>query len=162
MADARDIVALLTGAGLTVATGESLTAGLVSATLADVPGASAVLRGGVVAYDEDVKAGVLAVPAEALAQGVVSAAVAAALAEGARRVLRADVGIGTTGVAGPESHGGEPVGSVWIAVAGPDGTTTRHLALTGDRAGIRHQTVAACWALVREVVTDEEASRTRR
>lgn len=159
MDEAAQIVALLAGRRLTVATAESLTAGLVSATLAEVPGASAVLRGGVVAYDQDVKAEVLGVPAEALAHGVVSAAVAAGLAEGARRVLRADVGIGTTGVAGPEPHGGEPVGSVWIAVAGPDGTSTRHLALTGDRADIRRQTVEACWALVQAALGDASASR---
>ena len=156
MADAHDIVTLLTARGLTVATAESLTAGLVSATLADVPGASAVLRGGIVAYDQDVKADLLGVPASALAHGVVSAAVATSLADGARRVLRADVGIGTTGVAGPQAHGGEPVGSVWICVAGPGGATSRHLALSGDRAAIRRQTVEACWDLVRETVGEYE------
>lgn len=134
--------------GLTLATGESLTAGLVAATLAEVPGCSAVLRGGVVAYDADVKARLLGVPEGDLARGLVSAAVAGAMAEGARERLAASVGVGTTGVAGPDPHEGEPVGSVWIAVAGPRDTLTRHLSLTGDREQIRRQTVAACFDLL--------------
>lgn len=141
------MVAALLARGLTVATGESLTAGLVAATLAEVPGCSAVLRGGVVAYQADVKGSLLGVSAEALGAGLVSREVAEALADGAARQLGADVGIGTTGVAGPEPHDGEAVGSVWIAVVGPAGRVSRHLALTGDRAGIRRQTVEACWAL---------------
>lgn len=150
--DPADLVALLAGRGLTVATAESLTAGLVSATIADVPGASAVLRGGVIAYDAEVKADLLEVPPAALALGLVSEAVATALAEAARRVLRADLGIGTTGVAGPDPHDGEPVGSVWIAVAGADGARARHLDLVGDRAQIRRQTVEACWVLLRDTI----------
>ena len=154
MPDPADVVSALSTRGLTIATAESLTAGLVAATLADVPGCSAVLRGGVVAYQADVKAGLLGVPAADLAAGVVSEAVARAMAEGARRALGADIGIGTTGVAGPESHGGEPAGSVWIAVAGPAGTVARHLALDGGRAAIRRQTVEACWDLVSVVIGD--------
>lgn len=149
------VVALLRHLGLNVATGESLTAGLVAATLADVPGASTVLRGGVVAYDVDVKQRVLAVPGPALAHGAVSESVAVAMAVGARDEVGADVGIATTGVAGPEPHDGQPVGSVWIAVATADGAVARHLDLAGDRAAIRRQTVAACWALVVEVLGRE-------
>ena len=66
--------------------------------------------------------------------------------------LGADVGVGTTGVAGPDPHDGEPVGSVWIAVATSTGPVSRHLSLTGDRAAIRRQTVEACWDLVLDVV----------
>ena len=150
---AADIVALLTERGLTIATGESLTAGLVASTLADVPGCSAVLRGGVVAYQADIKATLLGVSAISLEQGVVSRAVAVAMAQGAARALGADIGIGTTGVAGPEPHDGEPVGSVWIAVAGAGGVRSAHLSLAGDRAQIRCQTVAACWGLVRDLLT---------
>jgi nicotinamide-nucleotide amidase len=150
---AADIVALLVERGLTIATGESLTAGLVSSTLADVPGCSAVLRGGVVAYQADIKATLLGVAAGTLEQGVVSRAVAVAMAHGAARVMGADIGIGTTGVAGPEPHDGEPVGSVWIAAAGAGGVRSAHLALTGDRAQIRCQTVEACWGLVRDLLT---------
>ena len=142
----------LLAVGMTLATGESVTAGLVAATLADVPGCSAVLRGGVVAYQADVKTEVLGVPDEALADGIVSRAVATAMASGAARVLRADVGIGTTGVAGPQGHDGQPVGTVWIAVHTPSGTRATRLALDGDRAAIRRQTVEACWALVLDAI----------
>jgi nicotinamide-nucleotide amidase len=150
---ADDVVALLVARGLTIATGESLTAGLVAATLADVPGCSAVLRGGVVAYQVDAKADLLWVPAEALAAGTVSEAVARAMAVGAARTLHADVGIGTTGVAGPDRPDAEPVGSVWIAVATPTGMRTRHLNLDGDRAAIRRRTVVECFALVIDALT---------
>ena len=138
--------------GLTLATGESLTAGLVSATLAEVPGCSAVLRGGVVAYQPDVKADLLGVPQEALAQGIVSEQVALALAQGAARVLGADIGIGTTGVAGPDPHDGQPVGTVWIAVSAPNDSRAVRLQLVGQRAEIRRQTVLACWQLVLDLV----------
>jgi nicotinamide-nucleotide amidase len=146
--DPADVVGLLLDRGLTLATGESLTAGLVAATMADVPGCSAVLRGGVVAYQADVKQSLLDVSDEALGAGLVSRAVAESMAAGAAARLQADVGIGTTGVAGPEPHDGQPVGSVWIAVVTPDGAAARHLALAGDRAAIRRQTVEACWGLV--------------
>lgn len=152
MADVGDLVRRLAERGLTVGTGESLTAGLVAATMADVPGASAVLRGGVVAYAPQVKADVLGVTAPTLAGGLVSRGVAEAMADGARRATGADLGVGTTGVAGPEAHDGEPVGSVWIAVAADDASAARHLSLSGDRASIRRQTVAACWDLMVEVL----------
>lgn len=147
---AADVLAALGRRGWSVATGESLTAGLVAAALADVPGASATLRGGVVAYQVPVKADLLSVTEADLAHGIVSAEVARAMARGAADALGADVGIGTTGVAGPEPHDGEPVGSVWIAVTSPVGTAARHLTLTGDRASIRAQTVSACLALLAE------------
>lgn len=155
MAEPGGVVRALGRAGLTIATGESLTAGLVAATLADVPGCSSVLRGGVVAYQGDVKADVLGVPDSALACGLVSREVAEAMAAGAARLLGSDVGVGTTGVAGPEPHDGEPAGTVWVAVVGPRGMTSRRLALAGDRAGIRRATVSACWDLVLEQVPGE-------
>lgn len=142
---------------LTVATGESLTAGLVAATLAEVPGCSAVLRGGVVAYQADVKQRLLDVSDEELGAGLVSHQVAEAMARGAARRLGADIGIGTTGVAGPDAHDGEPAGSVWIAVVASSGPVSRHLSLTGDRAGIRRQTVEACWDLVLDVLESPAA-----
>jgi nicotinamide-nucleotide amidase len=147
-ASATDVVSLLASRGLTVATGESITAGLVSGRLADVPGCSAVLRGGIVAYQADVKTALLSVDAEVVARGIVSEAVATAMAIGACRALGADIGIGTTGVAGPDPHDGEPVGSVWIAVASDSGGMAEHLALQGTRAEIRHDAVQACWSLV--------------
>jgi nicotinamide-nucleotide amidase len=147
-------VSTLLDRGLTVATGESLTAGLVASTLAQVPGCSAVLQGGIIAYQREVKAALLRVPEAALAHGLVSEPVAVAMAQGARAALVADVGIATTGVAGPEPHDGEPVGSAWIAVALADRVVARHLTLTGDREEIRCQTAAACFELVGEALSD--------
>lgn len=140
----EDVITRLRDRGWTIATGESLTAGRVAATLADVAGCSDVLRGGVVAYQADVKVGLLGVPPEAAVAGVVSQEVAEAMARGASAALCADVGVATTGVAGPDPHAGEPVGSVWIAVRTPDGVSSRHLDLSGDREAIRSQTVDAC------------------
>lgn len=158
-AAARDVVHALAHAGLTVATGESLTAGLLAARLADVPGASAVLHGGVVAYQNAVKTGLLGVPEDLLTRvGAVDADVARRMALGARAALGADVGVATTGVAGPEPHQGRPVGTVWLGLAVPaadasgldvvggerDGAATAVLLrLDGDRAAIREATVAA-------------------
>ena len=144
MPDASDLVHLLSERGWTIATAESLTAGLVSARIADVPGASAVLRGGVVAYDPEVKVEILGLDADLVCGAVVSERVSLGLARGVRHLLHADVGVGTTGVAGPQSHGGEPVGSVWIAVSTPQADLSRHLDLTGTRAQIREATVQAC------------------
>lgn len=148
MTHAAQVVEALRARGWRVGTAESLTAGLVASGIADVPGCSDVLRGGVVAYAVDVKAAVLGIPDEVLDAGVVSREVAEAMAQAARRVLSADVGIATTGVAGPDPHAGEPVGSVWIAVAGPEAVLSRHLRFDGDRAEVRRATVSACWELV--------------
>ncbi|WP_033344729.1 CinA family protein [Catenuloplanes japonicus] len=133
----------LAGAGQTVAAAESLTGGLVSATLVDVPGASAVFRGGLVVYATELKATLAGVSAPLLAErGPVDPDVAAALAEGARARCGADWAVATTGVAGPDPQGGLPVGLVYVAVAGPGGTEVRRLDLGGDRAAIRAATVA--------------------
>lgn len=147
-----DVIDTLRRRGWTLATGESLTAGRVAATLADVPGCSDVLRGGVVAYQPDVKVGLLGVPADIAARGVVTAGVAEAMARGAQVALRADVGVATTGVAGPDPHAGEPVGSVWIAVATPEQVASRHLSLSGGREHIRAATVDACWNLLADLL----------
>ena len=122
----------------TIATGESLTAGLVSSTIASVPGCSAVFRGTVVAYAPEVKTEVLNVPVELLRQGIVTEEVARALAEGARSRLGATVGIGTTGAAGPDGHDGMPAGTACIAVCSPSGEQVRTLRVTGDRSQVRH------------------------
>jgi nicotinamide-nucleotide amidase len=155
---AADVVAALLQAGRTLATGESLTAGLVSSTIATVPGCSAVLRGGVVAYHADVKADLLGVPADVLVSGVVSEQVALGMARGAAATLRADIGIGTTGVAGPDDHDGQPAGTVWIAAWSADAQVARRLALSGDRDAIRRQTVVAALRLVTELL-DESGVR---
>ncbi|BCT75767.1 competence damage-inducible protein A [Sinomonas cyclohexanicum] len=145
---AREVVEAFIARGVTAATAESLTAGLVAATIADVAGASAMLRGGVVSYSSEVKADVLGVSRELLdAAGSVDAEVARQMADGARRVCGADYGVATTGVAGPEPHDGKPVGTVFVAVAGPTGTTVGSYRFDGDRPAIR--TAATRAALVR-------------
>jgi len=131
----------------TIAVAESLTGGLATSALVDVPGASAVVRGGVVAYSTEIKRDVLGVDAGLLdAVGAVDAAVARQMAGGVRRVLGADVGVSTTGVAGPEAQDGQPVGTVWIAVVTPLGESTTRHAFAGDRPAIRRQAVAAALA----------------
>jgi nicotinamide-nucleotide amidase len=139
---------------LSIATAESLTAGLVSASIADVPGCSAVFRGGVVAYATDVKGSVLGLSTDDL-EHVVSEQVAAELARQACRLLDADLGISTTGVAGPDPLDGQEPGSVWIAVHDRTAsrTHTRHLALSGNRADIRLGATTAAISLATELVS---------
>ena len=150
---AVDLLAALRARGWTVAVAESLTGGLVAAAIVDVPGASASMRGGVVAYATDVKRDVLGVDAALLAsEGAVDPAVAWQMAEGVRRLLGADVGIATTGVAGPEAQDGKPVGTVCIAVVTPGGSSGSTLVLDGDRAAIRAgATAGALTAAIRRV-----------
>lgn len=146
--DARALVGLLARTGLTVAAAESLTGGLVAASLVDVPGASAVVRGGVVAYATDLKASVLGVDAELLAaRGAVDPDVALAMAAGVRRVCGADVGLATTGVAGPDPQDGRPPGTVHVAVVAGGVREVRSLVFAGDRARVRAGTVRAVLAL---------------
>jgi nicotinamide-nucleotide amidase len=120
--------------GLTLAVGESLTGGLVSSRLVNVPGASGWFRGGIVSYATDVKYDVLGVP-----EGpVVTSEAAAAMAEGARRRLGADIGLGVTGVAGPDEQEGQRPGTVFMAVAMGDGEpVVARARLPGDRDRVR-------------------------
>jgi nicotinamide-nucleotide amidase len=137
------VIETLAARGQTVACAESLTAGGVSALLTTVPGASAVVRGAVVAYATDVKHRLLGVPEPLLdAHGPVHPDVALAMAHGARDALAADWGVATTGVAGPDPVGLHPPGEVDVAVVGPDVARVRHLTLAGDRARVRHLTAA--------------------
>ena len=141
---AAAVVALLRELDLSVGTAESLTGGLVCAALTSVPGASTVVRGGVVAYASEVKADVLGVDRDLLArEGAVCEPVAAQLADGIRRVLGCAVGVSTTGVAGPDPADGQPVGTVFVGASGPWGILVERLALTGDRAEIRAASVLA-------------------
>ena len=135
-----------------IATGESLTAGLVSSTIASVPGCSAVFRGAVVAYAPEIKTEVLDVPVELLRQGIVTEEVASALAQGARSRLGATVGIGTTGAAGPDDHDGTPAGTACIAVCGPSAQRARTLRVTGDRSQVRHAVTQAAVEAALEVL----------
>ncbi|KUI24253.1 competence protein [Mycobacterium sp. IS-1742] len=142
--DARALVADLTVRHQSVATAESLTAGLLSATLAGVPGSSAVLRGGLVTYVEDTKIALAGVAPQVLdAVGPVAAPTARALAVGARQRCGATWGVGLTGVAGPEPHGGHPVGTVFLGLAGPVDTEVVELRLSGSRWDIRKAAVDA-------------------
>jgi nicotinamide-nucleotide amidase len=153
------LVTALGGAGLTMAVAESLTGGLVTARVVDVPGASAVLRGGVVAYATDLKQRLLGVdPALLAAGGAVDADVALAMAAGVRLRLDADVGVATTGVAGPDPQDGHPAGTVFIAVQTPAGAHVRRLALTGDRAAIRAASVVAALDLAVFALSDQGRS----
>lgn len=114
------LVSALRSAGQTVAFCESLTAGLATATLADVPGASLVLRGGLIPYATDLKAELAGVPPQLLTEhGPVSGPVAAAMAAGARTACGSDWAVALTGVAGPDGQDGHPVGEVWLGIAGP-------------------------------------------
>ncbi len=153
------LAALLRGEGgrdaRTIATAESCTGGLLAARLTELPGASAYVRGAVVAYSNEVKVALADVPAELLERhGAVSPEVAAALAEGARARLGADVGVGVTGVAGPGGGTPEkPVGRVCLAVAGPGGASlTREVTLPGDRADVRDRATTVALHLVRRAL----------
>lgn len=167
---AADVIGALTAYGLTIGTAESLTGGLLAATLTDVPGASATFVGSVVSYATRVKAEVLGVDAALLAErGAVDPDVARQMAGGVCRVLGTDIGVATTGVAGPDPQDGQPVGTVHVAVAGPGAgaLTVRSLVLDGDRAAIRAATVEAALDLVRSVLAPaagraEEAGDTPR
>ena len=151
---AARIVARATEAGVTIGCAESLTGGLVSAALTDVPGSSAVLRGGVVGYALAVKESVLGVDGALLAaQGAVDGAVAEQMAEGARRVLGCDLAVATTGIAGPGgAEPGKPVGTVWVAVATAEGARAERLELEGDRAQVRQASVVEALRLVEEAL----------
>ncbi|MCF4122975.1 CinA family protein [Antribacter sp. KLBMP9083] len=123
--------------GWTVGVAESLTGGLVTATLVSVPGASAVLRGGIVAYATDLKAGILGVDADLLNEyGSVDPRVAAQMATGVRVATGADIGLATTGVAGPDQQDGKEPGLVYVAVSTPDAEEVRRLDLLGGRSQV--------------------------
>ena len=134
---------------LTVAVAESLTGGLLVAELIRIPGASRVVRGGVVAYATDLKASLLGVDNEILsARGPVDPEVAIQMAHGVRHRLgegpdAAAWGVSTTGVAGPGSQDGHPAGTVFLGFASKDGAVSRRLHLDGDRDSVRQQTAAA-------------------
>jgi nicotinamide-nucleotide amidase len=149
------VLDVLRARGLRLAVAESCTAGLVAARLADIPGASDVLVGGVIAYANDVKEKLLGVPAELLAEyGAVSAESARAMAAGTRAATGAEVGIAVTGVAGP-GGGSErkPVGLVHLHVSAPGLERAQELHLPGDRAQIRELAAVAALQLVRTALS---------
>ncbi|GIF36132.1 CinA family protein [Actinoplanes xinjiangensis] len=142
----------------TMATAESLTGGLVAATIVEIPGVSAVYRGGLVVYATDLKARLAGVPEALLAErGPVDGDVATALAEGVRERCGADWGLATTGVAGPEPQDGKPVGLVYVAVAGRSGSTMRELKLDGNREAVRTESVTAVLQLLTDSLRAQPA-----
>ncbi len=143
------VLRLLEERGWTLGTAESATGGLVAARITSVPGASRVFRGSIVAYATDLKEARLGVPSGLIAtHGVVSEAVCAAMAEGARSALGVDVAVGITGSAGPDPQE-QPVGTVVVAVATPDGTNLRTLRMPGDRERVRTFATTASLQLLR-------------
>ncbi|MEA2664652.1 MAG: nicotinamide-nucleotide amidase, partial [Candidatus Eremiobacteraeota bacterium] len=156
------IVAELRRRGAWLVTAESCTGGQVADALVSVAGASAVYRGGIVAYDDALKVGQLGVPRETLDRfGAVSEETAAAMARGARERLGGDLAIATTGIAGPDGGTAEkPVGLVWFALAAASGEAqTRRLTFPGNRADIRDRaTVAALGLIWRHLERDAHAS----
>lgn len=155
---AAGIVAALSAKHYTIAIAESLTGGLLVAELVSVPGASAVLSGGIVAYNTQLKHTLLGVDAEVLAaHGAVHQDVAAQMAAGVRVALTvagepAHIGISTTGVAGPAPQDGQPVGTVYLGFAIGTEVTTKHLQLEGSREAIRARVVYESLAELTELL----------
>lgn len=150
----------LIGRGLRIAVAESLTGGQLVASLIDVAGASITVVGGVVAYDTAIKSSVLGVSASLLAErGAVDPQVARQMATGVRVALAvdgtpADVGVATTGVAGPEPQDGKPVGTVYVGVAIEDRVFSVPLSLSGTRRDIQQQTVDAALAILIDALSE--------
>jgi nicotinamide-nucleotide amidase len=148
---AAGVVHALAERGETLAVVESLTGGLLSSTIVEIAGASGVFRGALVVYATDLKSSLADVPADLLEdRGPVDPDVAVALAEGGRKRCGADWCLATTGVAGPEPQGGKPVGTVFVAVAGPPGSHVRELDLDGGRHAVRAGAVTAALRLLIE------------
>lgn len=141
--------------GQTLAVAESVTGGLLASTLVDIPGVSTVFRGGFVVYATDLKIALTGVSSQLIAErGPVDPDVATALARGAREQCSADWGVATTGVAGPDPQDGVPVGTVFVAVVGPQRARVRRLTLDGDRLTIRNAAVAAALDLLAASVAE--------
>ncbi|MGW4162268.1 CinA family protein [Streptomyces sp. NPDC004788] len=170
MNQAARVLELLAERGHTLAVAESLTGGLVAATLVDAPGASKAFRGSVTAYATPLKEQLLGVDGTLLAErGAVDPDVALQMAAGVRDRLGADWGAATTGVAGPEPQDGQPVGTVYVAVAGPPGEAAgavgarkvASLRLNGGRAEIRRESVRSVLELLCELLADEHSENAR-
>jgi nicotinamide-nucleotide amidase len=157
---ASDIIAELIRRRLTIAVAESLTGGLLVAELISVPGASAVVAGGVVAYTTALKHSLLGVDAALLAsRGAVDPDVAAAMADGVRVACAVDgipasIGVSTTGVAGPDPQDGKPVGTVFVGVSTASGTRVFDLTLGGPRNALRRRVVSESLLQLKKVLTE--------
>ena len=161
MTTAETLVRALTEKRMTCATAESCTGGGVGYTITGVSGASAVFWGGVISYDNSVKRDVLGVPEEVLAtKGAVSSECAAAMADGARRLLKTDLAVSLTGIAGPGGGSAEkPVGLVWFGLASKDGTITGKKVFPGDRESVRSAAIEhALGLLLNAAGTQDDAN----
>ena len=158
MRQSEELVKRLARAGMTVATAESCTGGALAARIVEVSGASAVFPGGIVSYAEEIKSRLLGVsPALIEEEGVVSEAVAAAMARGARRALDTSIAVSTTGVAGPSGGTPQtPVGTVCIAVSGDGGTKCYTEHFGGDREAVRAAAVDAALAHLLAYLTEQD------
>lgn len=155
--DAAALLTLLERRAATLATAESLTGGLLGAGITRVPGASRVYLGGVVAYATEVKRRLLGIEQDLVDQyGVVSAECARAMADGVRQLLGSTYGLSTTGVAGPQSQEGRPVGTVFVGVAGPGLLTAVALELNGDRDRVRERTCGEALSALGGILRREE------
>jgi nicotinamide-nucleotide amidase len=158
------LIAALVAQKLTIAVAESLTGGLLTAELVRIPGVSAVLCGGVVAYQTELKRTLLGVDAALLAEhGAVHPEVARQMATGVRTALAvdgrpADIGVATTGVAGPHDQDGQAVGTVYLGVAFGDTVRATPLRLSGDRSSIRAQSVEHAIEAVCQLLEKEKQS----
>lgn len=143
MTVAEKLVELLKVRGLTCATAESCTGGGVGSAITAVPGSSAVFAGGVISYSNEVKRNILGVSADILQTvGAVSSETAAQMAEGVRKLLKTDLAVSLTGIAGPDGGSDEkPVGLVWFGLATKDGVRTEKCIFRGDRAQVRAQAI---------------------
>lgn len=164
---ATEVVRLLTVRAETLAVAESLTGGLVAAEITAAPGASKAFRGSVTAYATEIKHRLLGVDGALLEErGAVDPQVAVEMALGVRELLGAAWGIATTGVAGPAEQDGKPVGTVYVAVAGPDSEPSRGgkvlpLRLNGDRAEIRMESARSVLALLLKELAGEQTGNER-
>lgn len=148
------LVQQLKGRELTLATAESCTGGGIGHAITSVSGSSAVFLGGVISYANSVKEQLLGVPGDVLrTKGAVSEETARAMAEGVRRLLHADLGVGVTGIAGPNSDGtSKPVGLVYVSCSDGTRTLVRENHFSGDRESIRTQSMEAAMELVLEML----------
>lgn len=152
---ARGVVEQATRDGVSLATAESLTGGMLAARIVDVPGASAVFRGGVVSYATDTKVSVLGVSQSRIDEvGPVDREVALAMARGCAQLLSADVGVATTGVAGPGPADGHEAGTVWIAVVYGGVERSELFTFSGDRDDVRAAATSAALRLIYRVLAE--------
>ena len=157
---ASKTIELLKEQSKTISAAESLTAGLFQSELAAVAGASAVLTGGVIAYNEEMKIAQLGVAPELLKKsGVVSEETAIAMAEAVRRKFGTDIAVGLTGAAGPDAHGDQPAGTVWIGIATEDGTKAYRLQLSGMRNTNRLRAVKLALSYIIRTLTEGNARK---